>query len=194
MRGNHQSVPWRRSNGPFWRSYCSRGSCTTSLPCRSFNTEITWAYGEGVKQQYGSDFKIRIGLNSGPVVVGSIGDDLRMDYTAQGDTANLASRMESSAQPGSILASNHIYRQAKEFFKFEPVGQLHVKGKEEPVEAYRLIKPTEVETRIAASAARGLTRFVGREREIATLKEAFDKVQSGEGQVVGIVGESGVGE
>jgi class 3 adenylate cyclase/tetratricopeptide (TPR) repeat protein len=151
-------------------------------------------YSERLKDRHGIDFKMRIGLNSGPVVVGSIGDDLRMDYTAQGDTANLAARMESSAEPGSVLVSNHIYRQAKEFFEFEPIGEIHVKGKEDPVEAYCLIKPTEVETRIAASAVKGLTRFVGREREIETLKEAYVKVQSGEGQVVGIVGEAGVGK
>jgi hypothetical protein len=137
---------------------------------------------------------MRIGLNSGPVVVGSIGDDLRMDYTAQGDTANLASRMESSAEPGTIMASQHIYRQAKEFFEFESLGEIQVKGKKETVEAYRLMRPTEIETRIAASAAKGLTRFVGRTREIEVLKEAFEKVKSGEGQIVGIVGEAGVGK
>jgi class 3 adenylate cyclase/tetratricopeptide (TPR) repeat protein len=152
------------------------------------------SYSESLKNRYGIDFKMRIGLNSGPVVVGSIGDDLRMDYTAQGDTANLASRMESNAQPGGVLVSGHINRQAKEFFEFEAIGEIQVKGKEGPVEAYRLIKPTEVQTRIAASAAKGLTRFVGREREIETLKEAYAKVQSGEGQVVGIVGEAGVGK
>ncbi len=80
-------------------------------------------YSERLKTRYGIDFKMRIGLNSGPVVVGSIGDDLRMDYTAQGDTANLAARMESNAQPGGILVSKHIYRPAKEFFEFEPVGR-----------------------------------------------------------------------
>jgi class 3 adenylate cyclase/tetratricopeptide (TPR) repeat protein len=151
-------------------------------------------YSENLKIRHGIDFKMRIGLNSGPVVVGSIGDDLRMDYTAQGDAANLASRMESNASPGGILVSKHVYRPAKEFFEFESVGEIHVKGKEEPVEAYRLIKPTDVETRIAASAAKGLTKFVGRSREIEALKEAFGKVQSGEGQVVGIVGEAGVGK
>ncbi len=151
-------------------------------------------YAEKLQKRHGVEFKVRIGLNSGPVVVGAIGDDLRMDYTAQGDTANLAARMESNAPAGGVLVSNHIYRQAKEFFEFDPVGELHVKGKEKPVEAYRLIKPTEVETRIAASAVKGLTRFVGRSREMETLKEAFEKVQSGEGQVVGIVGEAGVGK
>ena len=115
---------------------------------------------------------MRIGLNSGPVVVGAIGDDLRMDYTAQGDTANLAARMESSADPGSILISDNTYRLAREFFKFGAPSTFQVKGKQEPVEAYRLIKPTEVETRIAASAAKGLTRFVGRTHEIETLKAA----------------------
>jgi class 3 adenylate cyclase/tetratricopeptide (TPR) repeat protein len=156
--------------------------------------KVLTPYSESLKNRYGIDFKMRIGLNSGPVVVGSIGDDLRMDYTAQGDTANLASRMESNALPGGVLVSNHICRQAKEFFEFEPLGEIHVKGKEEPVQAYRLIKPTEVETRIGASAAKGLTRFVGRGHEIQTLKDAFEKVQSGEGQVVGIVGEAGVGK
>ena len=151
-------------------------------------------YGERVGKDHGVDFMMRIGLNSGPVVVGSIGDDLRMDYTAQGDTANLASRMESSAEPGAIMASQHIYRQAKEFFEFESLGEIQVKGKKEPVDTYRLVRPTEVETRIAASAAKGLTRFVGRTREIEALKESFEKVKSGEGQVVGIVGEAGVGK
>jgi tetratricopeptide (TPR) repeat protein len=156
--------------------------------------KVLTPYSENLKTSYGIDFNMRIGLNSGPVVVGSIGDDLRMDYTAQGDTANLAARMESSADPGSILISDNTHRLAKEFFEFGAPSAFQVKGKQEPVEAYRLIKPTEVETRIAASAAKGLTRFVGRTHEIETLKAAFEKVQSGEGQVVGIVGEAGVGK
>jgi class 3 adenylate cyclase/tetratricopeptide (TPR) repeat protein len=151
-------------------------------------------YREKLQNRHGIDFTMRVGLNTGPVVVGAIGDDLRMDYTAQGDTANLASRMEGSADPGSILISDNTYRLAKEFFEFATPSMFQVKGKQEPVEAYRLIKPTEVTTRIGASAAKGLTRFVGRTRELETLKEAFDKVQSGEGQVVGIVGEAGVGK
>ncbi len=152
------------------------------------------AYGEEIKQRYGIDFKMRIGLNSGTVVVGSIGDDLRMDYTAMGDTTNLAARMESNAQPGSTLVSQNIYRQTKEFFEFQPLGEIQIKGKEEPVEAYQLLRPTQVQTRIAASTAKGLTRFVGRDREIETLRETFAKVESGEGQVIGLVGEAGVGK
>ena len=151
-------------------------------------------YGEDVQRRYGMDFKMRIGLNSGMVVVGSIGDDLRMDYTAMGDTTNLAARMETSAQPGTVLVSKHIYRQTKEFFEFQPLGEIQIKGKEEPVEAYQLLRPSLVQTRIAASTAKGLTRFMGRNREMETLQEAFEKVRSGEGQVVGMVGEAGVGK
>ena len=151
-------------------------------------------YGEEIKRSYGIDFWMRIGLNSGIVVVGSIGDDLRMDYTAMGDTTNLAARMETSAEPGSVLVSASTHRLAGEFFAFAPPETLQVKGKQEPVKAFRLLRPTEVDTRIGASVAKGLTRFVGRGREIETLREAFVKVQSGEGQVVALVGEAGVGK
>jgi class 3 adenylate cyclase/tetratricopeptide (TPR) repeat protein len=151
-------------------------------------------YGEEVRRKYGMEFKMRIGLNSGTVVVGSIGDDLRMDYTAMGDTTNLAARMETSAKPGAILVSGNIYRQTKEFFEFQPLGEIQVKGKEDPVETYQLLRPSQVQTRIAASRAKGLTRFMGRNREMETLQEAFEKVRSGEGQVVGLVGEAGVGK
>ena len=101
-------------------------------------------YGEEVQRKYGMEFKMRIGLNSGTVVVGSIGDDLRMDYTAMGDTTNLAARMETSAQPGTVLVSKNIYRQTKQFFEFQPLGEIQIKGKEEPVEAYQLLRPSSV--------------------------------------------------
>jgi class 3 adenylate cyclase/tetratricopeptide (TPR) repeat protein len=151
-------------------------------------------YGEKLKKICGIDFKMRIGLNSGPVVVGAIGDDLRMDYTAIGDTINLASRMESSAQPGTILVSGHTQKLTREFFTFSSLGPLQVKGKEEPQDAYELIEASEVRTRLEASAVSGLTRFVGRAKEMETLSDALDKASSGQGQVVGIVGEAGVGK
>lgn len=151
-------------------------------------------YADRLKKDYGIDFWMRIGLNSGHVVVGAIGDDLRMDYTAQGDTANLASRMESNAVPGGVLVSKNTYRPAREFFEFESVGKIRLKGKQEPVEAYRLLKATDVTTRIAASSAKGLTPFVGRKREMETLEDAFEKARSGQGQVIGVVGEAGVGK
>jgi len=151
-------------------------------------------YGEKVKKECGVDFKMRVGLNSGPVIVGSVGNDLKMDYTAVGDTVNLASRMETAAKPGAVLVSEHTYRMARDFFKFQSLGRAPVKGKEEPVEAYELLEATQVATRLEAAVIRGLTRFVGRGKEMEALQEAFEKARSGSGQVVGIVGEAGVGK
>jgi tetratricopeptide (TPR) repeat protein len=128
------------------------------------------------------------------VIVGAIGDDLRMDYTAVGDTTNLAARMESMAQPGTILGTGYTHKLAREFFQFESLGKVEVKGKEEPVDAYELKKATEVETRIEAAAAKGLTKFAGRKNTMAALMQAYDKAKSGSGQVVGVVGEAGVGK
>jgi class 3 adenylate cyclase/tetratricopeptide (TPR) repeat protein len=151
-------------------------------------------YGTRVKKDSGSEFKMRIGLNSGPVIVGSIGDDLRMDYTAVGDTTNLASRMESMARPATILVSNHTHKMVRDFFEFKSLGKLDVKGKKEPIEAHELVKTSKIETRIEAAQAKGLTAFVGRQGEMEALKEAFDKVAAGSGQIVGIVGEAGAGK
>jgi class 3 adenylate cyclase/tetratricopeptide (TPR) repeat protein len=156
--------------------------------------KVVGEYSQKIERDYGTVFKIRIGLNSGPVIVGAIGDDLRMDYTAIGDTTNLASRMENLAEAGAIMVSQNTYKISRDFFDFESKGKVPVKGKEEAQEAYTLLKASVVETRISASVAKGLTRFVGRKKEMATLKEAFEKAQSGIGQVVGIVGEAGVGK
>jgi class 3 adenylate cyclase/tetratricopeptide (TPR) repeat protein len=151
-------------------------------------------YAEKLKRQHGVDFKVRVGLNSGAVVVGAIGDDLRMDYTAQGDTANLAARMETNAEPGKVLVSDNTYRLARDFFEFKAMGKIQVKGKQEPQEAYELLKPTEVVTRLEASVARGLKELVGREDELVALIQAFEKAKRGEAQVVDIVGEAGIGK
>ncbi len=168
----------------------ARRACHASLAIQ----KALIPYAEGLKRDYGIEFKMRIGLNTGPVVVGSIGDDLRMDYTAQGDTSHLASRMESNADPGTVLVSQNTHRLVRDFFEFESKGPIRVKGVEEAQEAHVLLRPGEVETRIAASAAKGLTRFVGRKRELETLREVFHKAESGRGQVVGIIGEAGVGK
>jgi class 3 adenylate cyclase/tetratricopeptide (TPR) repeat protein len=151
-------------------------------------------YSQELKQRYGLNFAMRIGLHSGPVVVAAIGDDLRMDYTAKGDTANIASRMESSAIPGSVLTSNHTFRLTREYFSFAPSELLQLKGKSEPIPAHRLLRATNIHTRIAASTARGLTCFVGRDHELEELKDAFNKARFGEGQIVSLVGEAGVGK
>lgn len=151
-------------------------------------------YGDKIQKDTGVEFKLRIGLNSGPVIVGSNGDDLRLDYTAVGDTTNLASGMESKAQTGSVLVSENIYKFTRDFFQFKRLGNVEVMGKETPQEAYELIKPSEVKTRIRASVAKGLVRFVGRKNSMVALNDAYEKVQSGSGQIVGIVGEAGVGK
>ncbi len=151
-------------------------------------------YDEKLKKEYGIKFKMRIGLNSGPVIVGSIGDDLRMDYTAVGDTTNLASRMESMAGSGSIFVSKYTHRLARDFFEFKFLGNIDVKGKKEPQDIFELFGVGEVDTRIGASVAKGLTQFVGRKNSMVALMDAYDKTRSGSGQVVGVVGDAGVGK
>jgi class 3 adenylate cyclase/tetratricopeptide (TPR) repeat protein len=152
------------------------------------------AYSEDMRARFGFEFKMRIGLNSGPVVVGSIGNDLRMDYTADGDTVNLAMRMESMAAPGNIQISENTYRLIKEYFDCKDLGLASVKGKKESQRTFKLIKSSKVRTRFEASVSKGLVRFVGRQNSMAALKTAWDKAANGSGQVIGVMGEAGVGK
>mgnify|MGYP000028251332 CR=1 FL=1 len=142
-------------------------------------------YGEKIARDYGVEFKIRTGLNSGLVIVGAIGDDLRMDYTAVGDTTNLAARMESLARPGTVLISTNTRRLVKDYFDLKALGEVPVKGKASPQAIFELVGAGGAVTRIEAAAAKGLTRFVGRRNSMAALMEAFDKAKSGTGQVEG---------
>jgi len=151
-------------------------------------------YATVLKKDYDIEFQMRVGINSGPVVVGAIGDDLRMDYTAEGHTSNLASRLEGMAKPDSIMVSNETYRLAEEFFRFQPLGQMNIRGISRPQDTYELISVGTVETRIDASVAKGLTRWVGRSRSMNKLKEVYAKIVSDRGQVVAIAGEPGVGK
>ena len=150
-------------------------------------------YAQKLKQR-GIEFNMRIGLNTGLVVVGKIGDDLTMEYTAMGDTVNLASRMESTAEPGTIQVSDNTYRLTEGYFEFKPLGEIELKGKAEPVKAYQLLGLGCVKTRLGVSEMRGLTPFVGRKRELDQLVECFGRAKRGQGQVVGITGEPGVGK
>jgi predicted ATPase/class 3 adenylate cyclase len=152
------------------------------------------AYREQLQQTYGIDFKMRIGLNSGNLVVGTIGDDLRMDYTALGDTANLAARMEALAVPGTVMLSSNTFRLVQDYFECLPKGKTKVKGKEEPQESFELVQAREIETRLEASVARGLNQLVGRHLEMEFLRAAFERVKEGEAQIIDIVGEAGVGK
>ena len=144
----------------------------------------------------GSTVHIRVGLNSGEVVVRAIGNDLHMDYSAIGQTVHLAARMEQLARPGSILLTPTTLRLVEGLVRVEALGPIPVKGLAEPVEVYALVGAGTLRRRLQAGAARGLTRFVGRETEIATLAQAqaLARAGAGHGQVVATVGEAGVGK
>jgi class 3 adenylate cyclase len=151
-------------------------------------------YGEKARADRGLEFKMRFGINSGLVMVGAIGNDLRMHYTADGDTTNLASRLESMAEPGSVLVSESTYRLIKAYFKLEALGPVTLKGKEEPQNAYLLLDSTSVKTRFEEAVSKGLVRFVGRKHSMATLRSIWNRATEGSGQVMGIMGEPGVGK
>ncbi|MBN2027698.1 MAG: AAA family ATPase [Actinobacteria bacterium] len=151
------------------------------------------AYAEELSGR-GISFEVRIGLNTGLVVVGSMGSGHEVEYTAVGDTVNLASRMESAASPGTVLVSDNTYRLVRGYFEFEPLGELEVKGKKKPVTAYRALATKGARTRMEASLPSSLSPFVGRSGELSQLSECFEKARSGSGQVVGMVGEPGVGK
>ncbi|MBC2716711.1 MAG: AAA family ATPase [Desulfobacteraceae bacterium] len=150
-------------------------------------------YSEELKNKYGFKFKMRIGLNSGPVIVGSIGDDLRMDYTAIGDTTNLAARMESMAQPGTILVSPITYKRVSQFFKFEPLGKVTVKGKEEPLDVYELIKAKADRPHLGFER-QIYSEMVGRDNDLNKLELQVNKAVDGEGSIVNVIGEAGIGK
>jgi class 3 adenylate cyclase/tetratricopeptide (TPR) repeat protein len=137
---------------------------------------------------------VRMGLNTGPVVVGRIGDDLRMDYTAVGDTTNLAARLQQLADPGTILISGATRRQIGAHGRLEALPPLQVKGKAAPVHAYRVLGFAPRRSPLEGRWERTLTRFVGREPELRVLRDLLDEAGRGHGQVVGVVGEPGVGK
>jgi class 3 adenylate cyclase/tetratricopeptide (TPR) repeat protein len=151
-------------------------------------------YREDMKHERGIDFRMRIGLNSGPVVVGNIGADLAMTYTAVGDTVNLAQRMETLAAPGSVLVSEHTHRLIEGYFVTSDLGEQAVKGKEEPVRVYEVLRPVRWRSRVDVYADRGLAPFVGRDRDIDALLTAIGATEAGNGGVVVIRGEAGIGK
>ena len=151
-------------------------------------------YTAEVRRDHGIEVQIRVGLNSGEVVVRAVGSDLRMDYSAVGQTTHLAARMEQLATPGSTRLTGETLRLAEGFVEVVPIGPVPVKGLASPVEVFELAGPSATRTRLQAAAARGLTRFVGRTQELDHLRQALDKARGGQGQVVSAVGEPGVGK
>jgi class 3 adenylate cyclase/tetratricopeptide (TPR) repeat protein len=151
-------------------------------------------YAEDVRRSHAAVVKIRVGLNSGEVVVRAIGSDLRMDYTAVGQTTHLAARMEQLAEPGTALLTPATLALCEDFVQVKSLGPMGVKGLAEPLEAYELTGANPVRSRFRAHASRGLTKFVGRTSEIAQLGDALDLARRGRGQVVAVVGEPGVGK
>jgi predicted ATPase/class 3 adenylate cyclase len=153
------------------------------------------SYGDEVQRKHGVPIQMRIGLHSGEVVVRSIGSDLKMDYSAIGQTTHLAARMEQTAKPGTILATADTVKLAEGFIQVNPLGPVAVKGMREPVEVFELTGAIVRRTRLQARAASGgLSQFVGRKREFEVLAEATRNAKEGKGQAVAIVGEPGVGK
>ena len=146
-----------------------------------------------IEARQGPAIRMRIGLNTGPVVVGRIGDDLRMDYTAVGDTTNVAARLQQAARPGGVLVSESTLRAIGGFFETLDLGEQAVKG-HAPVRAHEVLRPRGRRTRLDAAIERGLTPLVGRARELDILRERFREVLTGRGQVVFVAGEAGIGK
>src|SRR5215510_11842884 len=142
-----------------------------------------------LRHSHGLEVQIRVGLNSGAVVVGAIGSDLQTDYTAVGQTTHLAARMEQLAAPGTVRLTADTLRLAEGYIAVKPLGPMPVKGMPHPVEVYELTGAAELRGRLHAARARGLTHFVGRQDEIAQMQSALAQARAGQGQIIADVGE-----
>jgi class 3 adenylate cyclase/tetratricopeptide (TPR) repeat protein len=151
-------------------------------------------YAEELKRTRGLSFLVRMGINSGEVVVGRIGDDLRMDYTAQGQTVGLAARMEQLATPGCTYLTEHTAKLVPGFFQLRDLGSFEIKGMRDRLRVHELEGVGPVRTRLDVSRARGFTKFVGRSSEIMALEAALERSVAGNAQVVGVVAEPGTGK
>jgi class 3 adenylate cyclase/tetratricopeptide (TPR) repeat protein len=151
-------------------------------------------YADALRVDQGLSFSTRIGINSGEVVVGKIGDDLRMDYTAQGHTVGLAQRMEQLAEPGQAYLTGHTAALVAGYFELRDLGPTNVKGSIEPLGVHVLEGMGAARTRLDVSRARGFTKFVGRADEMAALEAALERSLAGHGQTVGVVADAGTGK
>ena len=156
--------------------------------------ETIRGYSAKFQREQGVDVRLRIGLNTGPVVVGRIGDDLRMDYTAVGNTTHLAARLQALAEPGDILVTEDVHRLVAAQITSESLGPIEVKGQRAPVLVHKVTGRRRWRSRLDISAEAGLTQLVGRARELAVLRDRLARVESGHGQIVALVGEPGLGK
>jgi class 3 adenylate cyclase/tetratricopeptide (TPR) repeat protein len=150
-------------------------------------------YARQLERERGLRPQMRIGINTGLVVVGRIGDDLRMEYTAIGDTINLASRLQTAARPGSVFISEATFKAIAGFFEALDLGDLEVKG-HAPVHTFEVLRERGRRAALDAAAEHGLTPLVGRTRELATLEELFAQAKAGHGQVAFVAGDAGIGK
>jgi class 3 adenylate cyclase len=157
-------------------------------------TDALRRYADEVRLAHGLGFSVRMGLSSGEVVVGKIGDDLRMDYTAQGHTVGLAARMEQMADPGKALLTGHTAKLVSGYFQLRDLGEMRVKGLTESLHVFELEGVGRMRTRLDVSHARGFSKFVGRQSEMASLEAALEQAIAGNAQVVGVVAEPGTGK
>jgi class 3 adenylate cyclase len=151
-------------------------------------------YALEVQRRHGVPLQMRVGLNAGEAVVRAIGNDLHMDYSAIGQTTHLAARMEQMAIPGTILLTPAVIDLANGFIQVTPLGPVPIKGLDAPVEVFELVGATALRRRLQASVVRGLSPFVGRQPELEALQQALARAGAGQGQVVALIGEPGVGK
>src|SRR5215468_8230734 len=148
-----------------------------------------------VRLKHGVPLAMRVGINTGEVVVRSIRkDDLHTDYVPVGHSTNLAARMEQMATPGSIVITEYTRKLVEGYFELQALGKTQVKGVEEPLHVYEVLGAGPLRTRLQVAAQRGLTRFVGRHSEMEQIQRALDQAKAGHGQILGVMGEPGLGK
>ena len=153
------------------------------------------SYGKQVRDKWGLDFNVRVGINTGLVVVGEVGSDLRVEYTALGDAVNMAARMEQKAEPGTVQITQDTHKLIAPLFEFEDLGGLQVKGKDEPVPAYRVLGQKAQPGRLRGLEEKGIdSPLVGRTPEFEAVTSCVERLSNGQGGIVLVIGEAGLGK
>src|ERR687895_2479800 len=153
--------------------------------------EAAKEYAQVTRRDYGVDFEVRVGINTGLAVLAVVGDEIKTEYTAMGDTTNVAARLQSAALPGTVLISADTYHLVKELFEFKPRGATEVKGKSAPIETYEVLAPKTVPGKVRG--LEGLTSpMVGRAAEFQLVHEKLEDVREGRGSLVAVIGEAGL--